>query len=198
MIHLYLQRPIYWHLITCIVLCLSGCANQNAQKSAPIKGMNSLSAEQHTLYLQALTALDQQHPDQAEEKLTQLIKSKLNVHDIWLNLGLAQYQQKNWTDAQKSVDVILRQFPKNAKSLNLAGLVAVETGDFVQAKGYFTEAITLAPNYPQALYNMALLQDVYLQNISEAIGYYNRYLTLVNDDETTRSWVDQLTQMQAQ
>jgi hypothetical protein len=44
------------------------------------------------------------------------------------------------------------------------------------------------------LYNMALLQDIYLQNTAAAVDYYNRYLILEKDDETTKAWVENLSQ----
>ena len=56
------------------------------------------------------------------------------------------------------------------------------------------DALKLSPQYANALYNMALLQDIYLQNTAVAVDYYNRYLAQVKDDEATKAWVENLAQ----
>ena len=61
----------------------------------------------------------------------------------------------------------------------------------------YLKAIAIDAEYTNALFNMALLQDVYLRNIASAVDYYNRYLQHAQDDEATKSWVDNLTQILA-
>jgi uncharacterized protein YdbL (DUF1318 family) len=59
------------------------------------------------------------------------------------------------------------------------------------------DAIGLDPNYSYALYNIAILHDIYLQDTGKALEYYNRYLALVTDDAATRSWVEHLNEQQS-
>ncbi len=79
-----------------------------------------------------------------------------------------------------------------AQAYNLQGLILQKEGQFEQAKQAFEKAIDRKSQYAEALYNLALLYDVYLQDIAKAVTYYNQYLAIVGEDDATQGWVDQL------
>jgi len=170
--------------------CQTSGQTQSGKKQA---GVASLSESQQALYQQALTDLDRQRPQQAEASLSGLLREHNNVAELWINLALSQYQQKHWEKAAKTTETLQAKFPSVVQGHNLAGLLAVEKGEFAKAQEHYTKALQIDPNYVNALYNMALLQDVYLQNIPSALKYYSLYLGQVEDEET-KAWMENLSQ----
>lgn len=182
-------------LVVATVFWLAGCETTSAPKSGKTSaGVNSLTPDQSARFREALGKLDQEQPQAAEDLLVSLSRDRSEVAEIWLNLALSQYQQKKWTAAQKSLNTLLTSASPIAEVHNLAGLLAVEEGKFPEAEQHFQKAIALRPAYANALYNMALLQDIYLQNTQVAVDYYKKYLSEVKEDEATKVWVENLSQ----
>lgn len=181
-----------WLLMCLLTLnaCQTSGQTQSGKKQA---GLASLTESQRALFQQALADLEQQKPQQAEVGLSGLLRERNDVAELWINLALSQYQQKQWEKSAKTTETIQTKFPNVAQGHNLAGLLAVEKGEFVKAQEHYTKALKLDPNYVNALYNMALLQDVYLQNIPSAVNYYSQYLRQVEDEET-KAWMEHLSQ----
>lgn len=184
----------FWIWVVLVAL-LSACGTTGGgapgKKSA---GVESLTPAQSMRFQEVLTRLDQQDPKTAENLLDALLRERTDVVELWLNLALSQYQQNNFAAADKTVSRILTNFPQTAQAHNLAGLLAVGNGEFKKAEQHYENALKIFPSYANALYNMALLQDIYLQNTVVAVDYYKRYLALVETDEATRAWVDNLAQ----
>lgn len=176
------------------LLTLNACQTSGQTQSGKKQsGLSSLTESQQALYQQALADLEQQNPQQAEAGLSGLLRERSDIAELWINLALSQYQQKQWERSAKTTETIQTKFPNVAQGHNLAGLLAVEKGEFIKAQEHYTKALKLEPNYANALYNMALLQDVYLQNIPSAVNYYSQYLQQV-DDEETKAWMEHLSQ----
>lgn len=182
-------------LLMVLVVWLTGCettpVSSPGQKSA---GVLSLTPAQTETYHQALAKLENNEPRAAEKMFAGLLRERTDVAEVWLNLALSQYHQNKLTETGITVKNILTAFPKTAQAHNLAGLVAVEQGLFKEAEQHYLDALKIKASYANALYNMALLQDIYLQNIPSSVEYYNRYLREVQDDEATKAWVENLSQ----
>lgn len=177
-----------------LVIWLSACGTTGGKPEQKSAGIESLSPSQTGRFQDALAQLDQQQPKKAEKVLESLLRERTDVAELWLNLALSQYQQSNFTAAGKTITRVLATFPRTVQAHNLAGLLAVENGEFKKAEQHYADALKLSPAYANALYNMALLQDIYLQNTAVAVDYYNRYLAQVKDDEATKAWVENLAQ----
>lgn len=184
--------------ITALLLLLSACETPTGRQSgtSSTAALESLSPAQASLFQSAIADLEQKNPKSAEASLQSLLREREDIAELWLNLALSQYQQQDYAEAEKILAKVLVAFPRVEQGHNMAGLIAVEKGEFKQAQQHYQEALRLNPSYPNALYNMALLQDVYLQDIASAIEYYNRYLAEVKDDEATKAWVENLVQSQ--
>ena len=62
-----------------------------------------------------------------------------------------------------------------------------------EAEKHYKEAIKNKNDYAIAHYNIALLYDVYLQDIKSAIPHYERYMKLINNkDKSTADWLEQI------
>jgi Tfp pilus assembly protein PilF len=177
-----------------LMMLLSACGTTGGKQEQKSAGIESLTPSQAARFQEALAQLDQQQPKKAENVLESLLRERTDVAELWLNLALSQYQQNNFAAADKTVTRILAAYPRTVQAHNLAGLLAVENGEFKKAEQHYAEALKLSPQYVNALYNMALLQDIYLQNTVAAVDYYQAYLKLEKDDEATKAWVENLTQ----
>lgn len=69
-----------------------------------------------------------------------------------------------------------------------AGLCARKAGDTASAEQYFTQALKLSPNQPQALYGLA---EIYYSrdNLVGAKQYISRYLTVVQNPGPEALWL---------
>lgn len=191
-----LLRNPYRSLVTTVRLCcffafaiwLWGCQSTPQPTKGAAASVASLSQSERRSFDKALAQLASGEAKNAERELDQLRGARSDVAEIWLNLALSQYQQAEYDKTAATLQAMERRFAGIAEPYNLAGLVAVEQGKFKQAEKYYSQAINLKPTYSNALFNMALLQDVYLQNIASAVEYYERYLALVPDDTDTKNW----------
>lgn len=152
----------------------------------------SLSANERVTYDRALADLAANQPERAEKQFSQLLRTRPDVAEVWLNLALSQYQQDAYEESAETLAGLLSRFDGIAQSYNLAGLLAVKRGEFEKAQTQYKKAIEIDAGYSNALFNMALLQDVYLQNVALAVEYYTRYLQEVPDDADTKNWTDGL------
>ncbi|MFV9615434.1 MAG: tetratricopeptide repeat protein, partial [Gammaproteobacteria bacterium] len=75
----------------------------------------------------------------------------------------------------------------------LRGQLFVTKRKIHDAKKDYEKAIELKPDYSNAHYNLALLYDIYLQEMALAIKHYETYLSLIKKpDEATQEWVNHL------
>lgn len=190
-----LFRSGVWRCFVCLLVIpvfLWGCQSSPSKGGANKAQLSSLSASEKKSYDQALAHLANAKFKPAEKQLAQLVESRPNVAELWLNLALSQYHQQSYEQSGKTLKALLARFGEVAEAHNLAGLVAVNSGEFSQAEKHYQNALKLKPSYENALYNMALLQDVYLQNIPAAVAHYDRYLAARPDDLDTKNWTEGL------
>lgn len=171
---------------------LWGCESTATKGGAERSTIASLSTDERKRYDEALANLANAQPKPAEQELSQLARRWPDIAEIWLNLALSQYQQDDLGKTKKTLTVLASRSNDVAQAHNLAGVIAVKEGDFVKAEMHYEKAINLKPDYSHALYNMALLQDVYLQDIASAVDYYQRYLQLAPEDTDTKGWAEGL------
>ncbi len=175
-----------------IVAALSGCASQPPSRGEISAGPGGLDAPAQQIYRQALSDLDQGKSQAAAQSLEQLAQSNPHITEVWLNLALAFYHQNDRKRAEQTIDRILEEWPVTAPACNLAGLLALQAGKFDTAEHRFEQALQIDPDYVNALYNLALLKDIYLQDLPEAIHFYQQYLRHAKDDEATAQWLEEL------
>lgn len=180
-----------------ILLCnLVACSHSPSPRSKT----GSLSARASTLapaekkiYEQALAQLATGHYDKAEKTLHNLTQKHPGNAGIWINLANSYYQSNQLKPAQETVQHALDLNDNSVELHNIAGLVAVATGQYKAAEQHYLSALTLNNNAADVHYNLALFYDVYYQDLPKAIAHYSQYLTLVNhEDEETSAWLDEL------
>lgn len=182
-------------LIIPAALVLTSCGT-NPKKQPPAdttaNGINALPLEVQQQFLTAQQLMQKQQWREAHKILETLGVNYRTITLFDFNAALCEYQMGEYEKAQQKVELLLKSNSLYPQAHNLAGLIAQQQHDFTKAKSHLEMAVQLQPAYANALYNLALLHDVYFQDINSALPYYQKYLDLVSDDEETQGWVDQI------
>lgn len=189
---------IRYLLILAILLstaCSSTPSRQQELSEGPteVNGEISVSAAEKHLYRQAITALNAGQLDEAESLLRTFSEQKPQFAGPLANLGLVYYKKGNKELAAETLNRALEKNSKQAHALNLLGEIAYEEGQASKAEDYYKRALAIKDDYANAHYNLALVYDIYFQDVARAVVHYRRYMELTNfDDKDTANWLEQL------
>ncbi|PUA26831.1 MAG: hypothetical protein B0W54_20590 [Cellvibrio sp. 79] len=176
-------------------LLLAGCSSTSTTDRGIAQSTSKTSLDEKFRgdYVSALKNLEAKEYAQASSNLNKIVTGNPGFVDGWANLALAQLRTNDITQAKQSAANAIQLEPQSATLENLLGLIDVESGAYKTAEKHYSRALELNPNLANAHYNMALLNDVYYQNIANAIKHYERYLALINNaDPDTEAWVAEL------
>ena len=178
-----------------MLMLVSGCAStQNSQKLSSSDSSTAVfSSAELTDYRAALEAAAAGELKDAATSLQKISKSHPDVFAVWINLASIYWLDKNITAAENALRNARIIKPKAPEVYNLLGLMDVEKADYLAAEKNYKMAISLNEKNPDFQYNLALLYDIYIQDITKAVEYYDHYLALVaKADPDTASWVEEL------
>jgi tetratricopeptide (TPR) repeat protein len=89
-------------------------------------------------------------------------------------------------DARQRIDALYDQIrarlPRAAREAFLAGLVAADDSLFLESIDHFSVAIELAPDWPDPIYNRALIRE-HIGQLQAALVDFRAYLDVVSDPE---------------
>ena len=201
--HMYATR--LYRLITLILslsitsFVLISCASSptTSSTSAPKAKISTkkttLSTADAQNYQQAKDHMVSGDFKNAQKRLLPLAKKHEGLYDIHANLALCFYKLNAIDNASKHADIAAKLDTKKAQVHNLRGLIAVEKKAFKSAETHYKQALQIDKNYALAHYNLAVLADIYFQDVNTAYSHYNKYLTLIDgQDQDVKDWVDQL------
>ncbi len=187
---MYYTKP----LSIILLLLVAGCSTSPPKNSLKQgEDPTSISDAEISLYRQAITELSDNHLDKATTSFLKMSKAKPNLAGPWANLALIYIKQQQYEKADEAIKSALEKNPKMAQALNMAGVIAKQKGNISEARGFYEKALISKPDYAIAHYNLALLFDVYLQDIASALPHYQRYLALTGGkDKNTALWIQEL------
>lgn len=107
----------------------------------------------------------------------------------FINLGIAYARKEDLKNAEVNFAKAREINPKHPVALNELGLIFRKTGRFVEARQIYEELINLYPDYLPARKNLAVLCDIYIQDLQCALSQYEEYLQGKPDDEKVKIWV---------
>ena len=144
-------------------------------------------------YRNAITALNNDKLDIAEKILKEIIDKRNDLAGPWANLGLVYIRKNDLESAIQSLNKALQLNPNQPQALNLLGSIEYNKGNLKTPIDLYLSAIKNKPDYANAHYNLALLYDIYFQDIPKAIEHYKKYLELTDyQDKQTEVWLEQL------
>jgi len=191
-----LLRLIALVFISLLVSCAGETTKQTVTgdnsdaRSSPNKSVTKFDREK---YRNGITALNNNELSKAQRIFIEFIRSKPELAGGYSNLALVYFKMNDYEKSLKQVDKALQLNPKQAQALNLRAQIYVINGEIHKAKDDYLKAIKVKPKYVNAQYNLALLYDIYLQEIELAIKHYKIYMSLLKKpDEATLEWVKHL------
>ena len=184
--------------ILLLMLLLSSCAQKQLKETdSPTEGTatsnKSVSSSQRVKYRDGITALYNNDLSKAQRIFNEFIRNNPELAGGYTNLALVYFKKNEYVKSLKQVNKALELNPKQAQALNLRAQLYVRDGKIHKAKKDYIQSVTIKPKYINAQYNLALLYDIYLQEIEPAIKHYKIYLSLLKKpDEATEEWVTHL------
>jgi len=182
------------------VLLISSCAQDNIKSSD--SGMavteeseqsKSVSSSDKEKYRDGITALYNNDLSKAQRIFSEFVRNKPKLAGAYSNLALVYFKKEEFDKSLKQLNKALELNPKQAQAYNLRAQLYVVDGKIHEAKADYLKAIEYKPKYTNAQYNLALLYDVYLQEINLAIKHYKIYMSLIKEpDEATKEWITHL------
>lgn len=182
--------------LAALLFILAGCTPTSApqQPSGPVSGVvTSLTPAETKTYQGALANIQKGDAEKAVKSLDKLAQAHPQHVGLWINLAVARYENNQIKEAADALAHAKKIHGDIAEIHNLSGLIAVKQGEYPAAEKEYQAAIKLKKNYADAHYNLALMYDIFYQDIAKAVEHYEQYLTLVNgDDKETSTWVEEL------
>jgi Tfp pilus assembly protein PilF len=186
-------------LLMMVALLVGGCSSgPTSTGDAPTISAKAapLAEKDRAAYNNSLTDLEKGNAKQAAAVLTKIVNSNPGYPDAWINLAIANYKLKDIDAAKRAIVQAHKLQPTSAEINNIRGLISAEEGRYKDAEQLYIAALKLNPKSASTHYNLALLYDVYYQDIAQAISHYESYLSLSSQkDEETEAWTDELKQI---
>jgi len=178
-------------------LILTSCATTGESEIKNGKSLgiapNIQSTEDINKFQKAIKLLSNNKLSAAKELFTTLMDVHPDLAGPYANLAIIALRNNKPVEAQNLINQSLQRNPNFSQALNLLGYIEQIKGNFKAAEINYIKAIKNKPNYAIANYNLALLYDIYMQDITRAIPYYERYMDLThNKDKITADWLEQI------
>lgn len=183
--------------ILLIPLVLSACSSSNNTTQPSSSGLSPLeqSESEQSKYKIGIQYLNSGNLNKAKEIFTSFRSERPELAGPYANLAIIALKENNSDEALKLVTIAVQKNPKLAQALNLLAYLEQQKGDITSAVNHYKQAIENKEDYAIAHYNIALLYDVYLQDVDKAIPHYEKYMKLINNkDKKTADWLEQIKQ----
>jgi len=110
----------------------------------------------------------------------------------YVDLGIAYGRSGDLDDAVTSLKRAVELNPRQLVAWNELGMLYRRKGEFGAARESYEKALTIFPGFHYARLNLAILCDVYLNDVACAQENYAAYQRLVPDDAQVAAWVADL------
>jgi len=180
-----------------VSLLLTSCATTTETSIVSSSGLSPFeqSDSERKEYKKALTLLNNNKLNAAKDVFQQFKENRPELAGPYANLAIIALKKNEPEKALELVKVALTKNPNLAQALNLLAYLEQVSGEIKKAEKHYKEAIKNKNDYAIAHYNIALLYDVYLQDIESAIPHYEQYMKLINhEDKSTADWLEQIKQ----
>lgn len=145
------------------------------------------------LFQKGIAALEAENLHEAEANFKQLIEIKPGFSGAYTNLAIVYQKRKEFSKALSLANQAIETNNNQPYAYNLRGQLRIEKGKIHDALNDFKKAVALKFEYPSAHYNLALVYDIYLQDIQKAIDHYETYQTLLDTpDKKVTEWINHL------
>ena len=111
------------------------------------------------------------------------------------NLGILYYREGKLEQAETAFKEALHIDDKDHVAANYLGMLYRRQGRFNEAESAYEQALAAKPDYGYAHLNLAILYDLYLDNLPKALDHYKEYQRISGDsDQKLVGWLADLRQ----
>ena len=144
-------------------------------------------------FKQALALKDSDQLDAAKQLLLSLLNQYPDFSGIELQLGDIATAQQDESTAMEHYQAAVSANQHNYYAHNRLGVLQRKLGRFAEAEQSYQAAISAWPGFSDAYLNLAILQDLYLNQKAAALENYQTY-QLLNPDGNRRvkGWIRDL------
>lgn len=103
---------------------------------------------------------------------------------VLYHLGRISFISNNPLEAITYLEQATELTPQNFYAHNLLGLVQRSLGEFKKARKHYKIALNIWPDYATAWYNLGVLEDIYFNNLDDALQAYKNYLAIQASKES--------------
>jgi tetratricopeptide (TPR) repeat protein len=148
-----------------------------------------ISGEAREKYDGALRLLEQQQYQQGIARLIEVTEEAPTVTAPYINLGMAYVLIGDLGKAEASLTTARELNPEHPVVHNELGLLYRKTARFAEARQSYEKALAIHSGFHFAHRNLAVLCDVYLDDLPCALEHYEAYSQAVPSDEQVAKWV---------
>ncbi len=175
------------------VLVMSGCAatgtNSSTDSKAEGQARSDIPPQALTLFEQAATIMAAGDLVDAELRFREFLRRYPDYPGGHVNLAIIHINNGDEAAAQADLDAALALSPNHPAALNQQGMLFRRNGKFFEAEAAYLKAVTAAPDYALAHYNLGVLNELYLQRLDYALENFKQYQLLVGDDKQVEKWI---------
>ncbi len=175
------------------VLVLSGCVatgtNSSTNSKAEGQARGDVPPQALTLFEQAAAIMAAGDLVDAELRFKEFLRRYPDYPGGHVNLAIIHINNGDEAAAQADLDAALALNPNHPAALNQQGMLFRRNGKFIEAEAAYLKAVTAAPDYALAHYNLGVLNELYLQRLDYALENFQQYQLLVGDDKQVEKWI---------
>lgn len=112
---------------------------------------------------------------------------------VWSNLALSHRRLQQYGDGLAAAQQALQVQDGFCPALKVQALLLRDNGRFRDAEGAYQQAMACDPQDAALPYNLGILYDLYLQDLSRALDYYRQAQVLLQEEDSTLAmWITDL------
>ncbi|MEN9465961.1 MAG: hypothetical protein RL217_2142 [Pseudomonadota bacterium] len=181
-----------------LVSVISGCSLlakpkvvDNAQQQAPLP--EALIEN----YSKGLQLLKDSNWNDALPFWQNLSQTYATYPGVWVNLALVELHLEHWPQSQTYLDKAFELNAEFCPAIKVQALLKRQQGQFKDAEAGYLKALACDETDASTAYNLAILYDLYLQDLPQALAYYQKAQELFNNsDENLAMWIADLQKRQ--
>ncbi len=155
---------------------------------APLPGIAvetpELNAGTQALFDRAVSLMQAQQYAAAEVLFAEITDDQPELAGPWVNLGFIHAHNGDQAAAQQAFEAAIAANPYNCEARNQLGVRARRAGQFVDAETHYLACIEAQPGYANAHLNLAILYELYMGRLGEALAAYNEYQLALHEPDT--------------
>jgi tetratricopeptide (TPR) repeat protein len=144
-------------------------------------------------YEQGIAAMSVRDYSAARRIFSEFIRENPQMAGAYTNMALVHFENQAYDQALKLAERAIELNNRQSQAYNIRAQLLIINGAVLEARNDYLKAIDLDPQYSNAQYNLALLYDLYLQDVKLALRHYEIYMSLITQpDEITQNWIEHL------